>query len=91
MNTGIVGATLATATIWRLPMFTGVCVWLRPFADCASAMTLEMTLDVKDFRGGRVGAWGATLRGISRDTSPIDVFQNVLNISGSVEDGNKQW
>jgi hypothetical protein len=51
-------------------------------------MSLEMSLDVAAFRGGRGECPGSNPSGISRDTSPIDVFQNVLNISGTVQYGN---
>lgn len=49
MDTGIFGATLATSTIWRLPIPAGACIHLRPLADFSIAMSLDMTLAARDF------------------------------------------
>jgi hypothetical protein len=46
MNIGVFSATVAASAIYRLPIFAGVRVCLRPFADFPIAMTLAMTLAV---------------------------------------------
>jgi hypothetical protein len=49
MNPGGVSTTLTTSTVQRLSISSSAFVHLPPFADFAGAMTLEMTLDAKDF------------------------------------------
>jgi hypothetical protein len=51
MKSRVSRSALATATIWHLPPFAGVCVRLPAFADFVSAMELEMALDARDLRG----------------------------------------
>lgn len=41
----VLGSSLATAAIWRLPICANVCVRLPAFAGFSIAMTLEMALD----------------------------------------------
>jgi len=49
MKTGLFRLSLTTAAICRLRILSSAFVYLLPLASLASAMTLKMTLDAKDF------------------------------------------